>query len=131
MKLALYILIGAYLLALVNWKTVHLTRWERPELKDWMHAHEQQYALVSNVFRYGICPPCAALEPIFYHAILAVEAGKEEQEAVLHAPLPDLYGFYHLADRNTSWTFVSWAAWFLYWLPLSAIWFVLMRRVWR
>ena len=133
-KLVAYILIGAWALAMVNWKVIQYTRLTHPELTEWMHAREPGYAAVENVFRYVICPPCGALEPVFYSAIKQVEGSAEQQAAITHAAEPDWRGFYHLARRGDSWTFVPWGAWFLYWFPVVCIWWygvLAVQRKWK
>lgn len=122
-KLIAYILISAFLFALLDWKTVQYTRLKNREWLDWMHAHERQYATVVRAVEAILCAPAIALKPIFYYALMSVEAAQEEQDAINHAPKPTWQGFYHLTDRRYSWTFVSWFSWFTYWLGWSAIWF--------
>lgn len=127
-KILLFVLLGSYLLALVNWQSVKYTRLTHPELTDWAHSHETHYAAAVNVFRYVVCPPCSMAEPIFFTAMKKVEASKEQQEWITHAPEPDWNGFYHLPFRGHSWTFVPWWAWFLYWTPWSLVWWLVVRR---
>ena len=129
MKLFAYILICSWLFALLDWKVLHVTRWTHPEYKDWMHAHERTYANITRPMELILCTPCMALKPLFHMALMGVEASKEEQENITHAPLPTWSGFYHIVDRKTSYTFVSWAAWFGYWLAPSVIWWLLVRRL--
>jgi len=128
MKLLSYVLLLSWLFALLDWKTVHVTRWTHPEWKDWMHANERRYANVTSIIEPVLCMPCMALKPIFYAALMGVEASQEEQDAITHAPEPTRFGFYHLVDRQTSHTFVSWLAWFGYWLVPSLIWWRFSKR---
>jgi hypothetical protein len=130
-KLLLFVLVGSYALAYMNWKSVQYTRLTHPELKEWAHAHETTYAAAINVFRYAVCPPCSILEPVLFATFKRVEASKEQQESITHAPDPDWKGFYHLTRRGDSWTFVPWSAWVLYWVPLSAVWLRMIRRFWK
>lgn len=130
-KLIIYVLLCAFLFAFLDWKVVHMTRLARPEWKEWMHAHEKQYALVTRSVELALCPPAVALKPLFYAAAVSVEASQEEQNAILHAPKPDLKGFYHLPVRGQSWTFVSWAWWFAYWVPVSVVWWLYARRFFK
>lgn len=129
MKMALYILVCAWLFALLDWKVVQYTRLQHPEWTDWMHGREKVYALVTRTIEHAICTPAMALKPIFYDALMAVEAAREQQEWITHAPRPSWRGFYQLTDRRYSWTYVSWWHWFLYWLPRSVIWFWAIRRI--
>ncbi len=128
MKRILLIFIASFLFGYLDWQSVHQTRWVRPEWKDWMHTHEKQYALISRPVEFVLCTPCMALKPIFYNAAMSAEASQEEQDAITHAPKMDGRGFYHLVDRQTSWTFVSWVWWFIYWLPPSLVWWMLTKR---
>lgn len=122
----LYILVMTFLFALLDWETVHLTRWVHREWMDWMHQHEKAYALITGPLEFVLCSPCVALKPVFYDALMRVGASQEEQEALTHAPPASLAGFYHLPERGYSWTFVPWSAWFLYWLVPSAVWLMVV-----
>jgi hypothetical protein len=129
MRLLIYILVCAFLFAVLDWKVVHYTRLANRDWLDWMHAHERQYALITRSVELVVCAPALALKPLFYVAALSSEASQEEQESVLHAPKPDLSGFYHLPVRGQSWTFVSWVWWALYWTPISLIWWRFARQI--
>lgn len=129
MKLPVYIIVCAFLFALLDWKVVHYTRIANRDWLEWMHRHEKQYAALTWTAEMVLCAPAVGLKPLFYAAALSSEASQEEQNAVLHAPKPDWRGFYRLPVRGQSWTFVSWAWWFLYWLPISLIWYLCMRRL--
>jgi len=131
MKRAWFILVLSFLFGFLDWQSVHQTRWLHPEWKDWMHAHEKQYAFITRPVEFVVCTPCMALKPIFYNAAMSTQAPQEEQDAITHAPKMDRSGFYHLVDRRYSWTFVPWFWWFAYWLPLSAIWWMMTRRFFR
>ncbi len=130
-KLPAYIILCAYLFALLDWQVIHYTRIANRDWLDWMHAHEKQYALVTRSVEFVLCAPALALKPIFYNAILSTQASQEEQDAIQHAPRPTLVGFYHLPVRGQSWTFVLWVWWFAYWLPLSLVWWLFARRYFR
>lgn len=129
MKLVLYIVICAWLFAFLDWQSIHLTRWQSRELLDWAHAHEQQYATVTRAAELIICTPAMSLKPIFQDIMMQVEASREEQEAITHAPTANTQGFYHLPKRGESWTFVSWASWFTYWIPPSILWWMITKRI--
>lgn len=131
MKLVYYVLICAFLFALLDWKVVQYTRIANRDWLDWMHRQERAYALVTRSVEVLLCPPAVALKPLFYAAALSVEASQEQQESILHAPKPDWKGFYHLPVRGQAWTFVSWFWWFLYWLPVSLIWWFFAQRFFR
>jgi len=94
-----------------------------------MHENEKFYAFITRSIELVLCAPALALKPIFYTAALSVEASKEEQESVTHAPRPDWSGLYQLPIRGESWTFVSWFWWFAYWVPISLMWFWAGRRL--
>ena len=128
-KLVLYLLVMTWLFSLLDWKVIQTTRLNRPEWTDWMHAHERQYAFVTRGLELALCAPCLAFKPILSDALMRVEASREQQAAITHAPRPDWLGFYHLVKRGDSWTFVSWLSWFLYWLPVSVVWWLLWRRI--
>lgn len=131
MKMLGYILLMSFLFSLLDWKVIQLTRISKPEWKEWMHSHEQQYALVVHTSEYLLCAPAMALKPLTYYGIVASQASKEQQETILHAPYPTLQGFYTLPVRGDSWTFVPWVWWIIYWLPQVLGWlyaFELIRR---
>lgn len=127
-RLAVYVFMMAWLFSLLDWKVIQFTRLRDRSWLDWMHAHEKVYSLVTTIPEYLLCTPAMALKPVFYDVFMSVEAAKEEQDAVTHAPRPNWRGFYHLTDRRYSWTYVGWLSWFLYWLPLSLIWWRFARR---
>ena len=118
----------AWLFALLNWKVVHLTRWIYPEWKEWMHAHERDYAAIMRTAQVVLCLPCIALEPIFFNALMRVEASAEESAALTHAPEMNMRGFYRLMRRGEAWTFISWWDWFVYWIPPSLLWWQFAKR---
>lgn len=130
-RLFVYIVLCAWLFSFLDWKVVQYTRLQNRDWLDWMHAHEKTYATVTHWTEIALCAPAIALKPIFYDVLMSVEAAKEEQDSVTHAPRPDWHGFYQLVDRRYSWTFVSWFAWFAYWLPLSLIWLIFVRWLGR
>lgn len=127
-KVLRYVVVCAFVFAMLDWQIVKLTRFTHPEWKDWMHGHETQYALTVHTLETVLCPPAVALKPLFYFAALSVEASKEQQAAINHAPGPDWSGFYKLMKRGDSWTFVSWFWWFLYWTPVTVIWWRFAKR---
>jgi hypothetical protein len=128
MKMIRYVTICAFLFAYLDWRVVHYTRIADRAWLEWMHAHEQQYALVTRTVEFVLCAPALALKPIFYHAALSAEASQEEQESILHADKPNAKGFYHLPVRGQSWTFAGWVWWFLYWTPISWMWWLVVKR---
>lgn len=131
MKTFVYILVCAWLFAALDWKSVEYTRLQNREWLEWMHQNEKTYAVITRTAQVVLCTPAMALKPIFYDAMMSVEAAKEEQEWITHAPRPSKDGFYHLTDRRYSWTFVSWFSWFAYWLPPSLAWLFVVRSFGR
>ncbi len=129
MRLLRYVLVCAFLFSFLDWKVIAFTRLANRDWLEWMHAHEQEYATVTNIIEFIVCAPALALKPIFTESMKRVEASQEEQDAITHAPGPDALGFYHLPKRGESWTFVPWLAWVLYWLPISLIWFRFARQI--
>lgn len=129
MKLLLYVVVCAWLFALLDWKVIELTRLEDRDLLDWMHNHEREYALVTGTAEIILCTPALPLKPLFSEALMSVEASTEGQRAVTHAPRLNTSGFYHLPVRGQSWTFVSWMAWITYWTPPSLLWWMILKRM--
>lgn len=128
-RLSAYIIICSFLFSYLDWRVVHFTRLADRRWLEWMHAHERQYALATRTVEMILCAPAVGLKPLFYIASVSSEASQEEQNSILHAPKPDWKGFYHLPKRGESWTFVGWIWWFLYWLPISLVWYVAARWV--
>lgn len=131
--LFLYIVIMTWLFAFLDWKIVRFTRLQHPALVEWMHTHELHYARITRSAELILCAPCLPLKPIFGEALLRVETSQEEQTAIVHAPFWNKDGFYHLAKRGDSWTFVSWRDWFVYWFPVTLVWWLIvsnLRRLW-
>lgn len=128
MKLLLWIFLVAYLLARLDWAVVHYTRTVNPALLAWMHAHERQYALMTGWGGYFLGGPAMALKPVFYDALISVEASQREKDAIIHAPRLNGRGFYHLPVRGEGWTFTSWREWVVYWLVPSLAWWLGARR---
>lgn len=127
-RLFLYILICSYLFALLDWQTVHITRWTNREWLEWMHAHEKHYVMIVRPIEYILCTPAMAFKPIFFEGFKRAKASQEEQDAITHHPPMDIRGFYQLHSRSTSWTFTPWWAWFLYWTIPSYLWWKFISR---
>lgn|SRR5574341_110285 len=125
-QLLVYVLICAYLFALLDWKVVQFTRFTRPDLMERMHAYERSYAILTRTVELVLCAPAVALKPIFYEAFLDVEASGNEQEVIVHAPKPDWRGFYVLPKRGEGYVFVSWFAWAIYWIVPSLVWLIVV-----
>jgi hypothetical protein len=131
MRMSVYIVVMSFIFALLDWSVISTTRLQNREWLDWMHSHEKQYQVVTQVIEYTLCTPALALKPIFYHSIVSSVASQEQQASILHVPKPDLKGFYHLLVRGESWTFVSWTAWFIYWLPQAILWLLAVEKIRR
>lgn len=127
-KLIIYIVVCGWLFAGLDFSVISITRLDAPSWKDWMHAHERQYQVVTTVAEVAVCAPAVALKPVFLDAFMRVSLSTEEQGWIVHAPFMDWKGFYHLPDRRYSWTFVPWTAWILYWTPISILWWKLTKR---
>jgi hypothetical protein len=122
MKLLLYILFMAWLFAMIDWQVIYLTRFKHPEWKDWMHAHEKQYALVKGTLEYIMSAPSVPLKPIFAHAIMEASTSQSQRDAIKHAPYPSWSGFYRPVVRGEPYVFVHWWAWFLKWFGWGVVW---------
>jgi hypothetical protein len=126
MRTLLYILLASIVFSLIDWETVHLTRWVFPSTTAWMHAHEGQYALIQEVSEFLLCAPAIPLKPLFY-ALWMRTASQPEQQAITHAPAMNWRGFYRLTVRGGPWQFVSWGAWFLPWIVPSLLWMLVIN----
>jgi hypothetical protein len=127
-KTIAYILLAALVFSLIDWETVHLTRWVFPSTTTWIHAHERQYALVQEVSEAVLCLPAIPLKPVFY-ALWMRTASQPEQQAITHAPSMNWGGFYRLQVRGQPWQFISWPAWFLPWVLPSLLWVLVIHLV--
>lgn len=122
-RLLFYVFVFSWLFGYLDWMSIKLTRLVHPEWVGWMHAHESTYTMI-RIPELVVCAPCLAALPLWQTVFKHTEASDEQQSWITHAPEPDSHGFYHLVKRGESWTFVSWATWFLYWLPPSLVWYV-------
>lgn len=125
--IVVWVFVFSWLFAGLDWQVVHLTRWTHPEYKEWMHTHETEYKFITNPIEWALCLPCMAVKPVMVEAFKRVSASQPEQDAITHAPTPDLRGFYHLPERGMKWTFVPWTAWFLYWTPPTLVWLWIVK----
>jgi hypothetical protein len=78
-----------------------------------------------------LCTPALPLKPLFYEALMDVEASSQEQAAIRHAPKLNGYGFWALIKRGEPWTFITWGDWFRYWLVPSLLWFFVYKKLER
>jgi len=125
----IYIVFMAWLFAMLDWQVIYITRFQHPEWKEWMHAHEKQYALVTGPLEYLISMPSVPLKPIFAHAIKIASTSDEQRKAITHSPDPTWKGFYRPVIRGQPYVFVPWFAWFLKWLGPSLMWLMVVRRL--
>ena len=130
-NLLVYILLCSWAFAFLDWKVIQLTRFTRPEWKEWMHAHERAYAGVLYPLEWVLCAPALAFKPLFLDALIHVEATDSQQAAITHAPPLDWRGLYRPIVRGEPYVFISWDSWFLYHLGPSLIWWWIMKRFFK
>ena len=129
-----FILICGFLFAYLDYSIIYLTRFAKPEWKDWMHAHEKQYSLIVRPLEYIICTPALAIKEHFYLGLVSTQMTVEEQNSIIHFPysgnplLPDGANFWQIHNRESGWQKVSFAAWYLIWLPKCIVWFLVARK---
>ena len=81
-----------------------------------------------------VCPPCGALAENYYYVLMEVEAGEEEQSAVLpvghnHNPINPHgdWAFRWGQGEGRAWRRVSMLSFYLYWLPYTVIWWIFVK----
>lgn len=126
-----YIGIVTWILAMMDWLPIHRSWWNDGNWPAWAGKDFQQWSEVRRWVALIACPPCGAFSENFYFALMAVEAGEDEQHAVHPMPysgnplLPDGARFWWSQGDGRPWREVSMVAWYMYWAPPSLLWVVL------
>jgi hypothetical protein len=135
-RLFVYVVLMTWLLALLDWKPIHYAWWHYGEYP----AYARDWQTWTNVRMWTsriLCPPCAPLAENYYYVLMEVEAGTDEQRDVLQAEYsgnpvaPHGYKFYWGQGDGQAWRPVSMLSLYLYWLPSSVIWWLVVGDLFR
>jgi hypothetical protein len=130
-RVLVYVILGTWLLAMMDWLPIHQSWWNNGHWPEWAGQNFREWSEVRRWTALYFCPPCAAFSENFYFALMIVEAGEDEQNAVHPMPysgnplLPDGPKFWWSQGQGREWREVSMIGWYLYWLPPSVLWWVL------
>lgn len=147
-RLVFYVVIVTWIFAMLDWVPIHRS-WQQygyfpdPSVNQWWGRWTSFRTTLAKI----VCPPCGALAENWYFSFFEVEAGLRERGDLLtnHAPysgnplLPDGPRFWWGqggAGNSNPWKPVSMIAWYMYWLPPTLIWWVIVgdffyrRRPW-
>lgn len=121
-----------WLLASMDFQPIHYAWWHNGQWPTWAGAGFVQWSEFRKWTGLILCPPCAAFAENYYFSLMEVEAGAEEQTAILRAPYsgnpfaPDGPRYWWGQGEGRPWRPVSMAAFYLYWLPPSVLWWVMV-----
>lgn len=138
-RLFVYILLTTWVFARMDWLPIHNSYLEHGHFPHAsVHEWWGQWSFVKDVAGKVICPPCKMLAEPYYFVFFEIEAGLHEQSELLtkHAPyegiLADGFWWGQGGEGNSNpWKFVSWEAWFLYWLPYTVVWWIVVGDLFR
>lgn len=132
-KLGVYIILMTWLFANMDWQPIHYAWWHNGAypLFGW-----GQWAVMRTIAALVFCPPCGALAENYYYVLLEHDAGTEEQAAVLkgkpytHNPFNPHgdWSFYWGQGEGREWRRVSMLSWYLWWTPITVIWWQFAKR---
>ena len=120
-RLAVLLILGTAILAQMDWQPIHYQWWHNGQWPSWAGENFQQWSSVRTNLGTFVCPPCAALAEPYYFSLLLIEAGSDEQAAVLKVPA-DLQNVWWGQGPDRPWRPVPWVAWFAYWVPKTTLW---------
>src|SRR5688572_3808370 len=81
-RLFVYLVVMTWLFTQMDWQPIHYAWWHNGQYP----AYAQSWQAWSNVRTWTariVCPPCGALAENYYYVLMEIEAGEEEQSAVL------------------------------------------------
>lgn len=136
-RVTVYVILVTWLLAMMDWAPIHASWWNYGQWPAWAGSSFSQWTAVRHWAGLILCPPCAALAENYYFALFEVEAGQDEQHDLLQAPysgnliLPDGPRFWWGQGPGRPWRPVSMLSWYLYWLPPSVLWWLVVGDVFK
>lgn len=132
-RLFVYVLLVTVLFARMDWNPIHSSylrhgHFPNEEVYVWWN----NWSMVKDVTGKVFCPPCKMLAEPYYFVFFEIEASSVEQKELLHAPYEGIFasGFWwgQGGENNSNpWKFISWSAWFLYWLPYTVVWWIFVK----
>jgi len=127
LRVLVYVVLGTAILARMDWAPIHYAWWHEGSRPAYA-ANYPAWMGFRSTLGTVLCPICIPLAENFYFVYFEVEAGTEEQQAVLKAPysgnplLPDGPRYWWGQGADRPWRPVSMLAWYLYWLPQTVLW---------
>ncbi len=140
-RVAVYVVLMAYLLAWLDWGSVHCAWWNYGEWCPQYGASFQAWSVTRQ--RLALLSPASApLAENLYYVLMEVQAGEAEQAAVLPVgysgnPFNPTGRWSHRwgQGEGAPWREVSMVSLYLYWVPATLVWWLvvgpLFRRDWR
>lgn len=140
-RLFVYIVIVTSILARWDWQAIHDRWWNYGQWPNYA-ANYSAYMQARQWAGIVLCPICLPLAENYYFVLMEIEAGTEEQNSVLPVPysgnplFPDGARYWWGQGEGREWRPVSMLALYLYWLPTSVIWWLMVgdlfwiRRPW-
>lgn len=148
-RLFVFVVIVTAIFARLDWSPIHKSYLK---YNDWPHESVDTWWPKWSAFRFWtsiiVCPPCAALAEHYYFVFFEIEAGLAERNDLLLKHIPEGYEYEGVLSQNgfwwgqggpdngNEWKRVSLIAWYLYWLPYTIVWWVIVqdlfysRRLW-
>lgn len=133
-RLFIFMVLVTCIFARMDWNPIHQSyvqygKFPNEDVYRWWQSWSETKDIVGKV----VCPPCKMLAEPYYFVFFEIEASTYEQQDLLtkHAPYDGIFakGFYWGQggeDNSNPWRYVSWTAWFLYWLPYTIIWWLVV-----
>src|SRR5688572_26992909 len=112
-RLFILLVIGTAAFAYMDWYPIHYQWWHNGKWPEWAAGDFQGWSAVRSNLGTFICPPCAAMAENYYFVYFEIQAGTEEQAALLKAPysgnplLPDGPRFWWGQGPDREWRPVS------------------------
>lgn len=139
-RLITFIILVTALFARLDWYPIHASY---VQYGTFPHESVHTWWNKWSAFRYQLswlCPPCAAFAEHYYFVYFEIEGGLDEQQDLLLKHIPEgayegvisQHGFWWGQggeDNSNPWKRVSLLSWYLYWLPYTIIWWLVVRKV--
>lgn len=148
-RLFIFTVLVTALFARLDWNPIHHSYLK---YNDWPHSSVglwwQRWQDFRYVVSHVVCPPCAALAEHYYFVFFEIEGSLAERDDLLLKHIPSGYEYEGVLSQNgfwwgqggedngNQWKRVSLVAWYLYWLPYTVIWWLVvgdlfyLRRPW-
>lgn len=143
-RLFVYIVLVTTLFARMDWDAIHHSY---VKYNDWPHPSVETWWADWSAFRYNtalvFCPPCAALAEHYYFVFFEIEGSLAEREDLLLKHIPEGYEYEGVLapggfwwgqggeDNSNEWKHISLLSWYLYWLPYTIVWWMIVGDLFR